>query len=298
MINRLLYVSVILGVMASFIIAPATFAQEDECDVNELLLHQVEHGIELADFPHLAQDDLDAALDALYRTGIAYQALAMGCGFDRTHEIADEHEAEHGEADEHADTDEHDDGEMAMMDGEMGDEAVTAAIAAAREMGDAENGEVLFNTLQPATGFACATCHLVNTTDQLVGPGLLGVGDPMHDPSAHGDAAEADEHDEAAEADEHDEAAEGDDHDDEADEHDDDDGEMMDDGEMAMMDDDEMAAMMAGRGDNPVEYIRTSILDPNAYVAAGFPENLMPQVYAEVFSEQEINDLIAYLLTL
>lgn len=46
------------------------------------------------------------------------------------------------------------------------------------------------------------------------------------------------------------------------------------------------------------EYIRESILDPNAYVVEGFSEGLMYQNYQDVLTEEEINDLIAYLLTL
>lgn len=45
-------------------------------------------------------------------------------------------------------------------------------------------------------------------------------------------------------------------------------------------------------------YLRESILDPNAYVVAGFSEGVMYQQYGSVLTEAEINDLIAYLLTL
>jgi mono/diheme cytochrome c family protein len=54
-------------------------------------------------------------------------------------------------------------------------------------------------------------------------------------------------------------------------------------------------------GENAVEYIRNSILHPNDYIVPGepsYPEGLMPQNYADVLSEQELNDVIAYLLTL
>ncbi len=46
------------------------------------------------------------------------------------------------------------------------------------------------------------------------------------------------------------------------------------------------------------EYLRQSILQPNAYVVEGFPSNQMPQNYAEVLTEEQIEDLIAFLLTL
>jgi cytochrome c2 len=42
--------------------------------------------------------------------------------------------------------------------------------------GSVANGEVLFTTFHEAAGFACSTCHLVDTEDQLIGPGLLNVG--------------------------------------------------------------------------------------------------------------------------
>ena len=47
-----------------------------------------------------------------------------------------------------------------------------------------------------------------------------------------------------------------------------------------------------------VEYLHTSIVEPNNFVVEGYPENLMPQVYAEALSEDQINNLVAYLLTL
>ncbi len=54
-------------------------------------------------------------------------------------------------------------------------------------------------------------------------------------------------------------------------------------------------------GQGVVEYLHTSIVDPQAYVVKGdppYPENLMPQVFGTLFSDQQIKDLIAYLLTL
>ncbi|HVU14227.1 MAG TPA: hypothetical protein VHD90_23270, partial [Phototrophicaceae bacterium] len=54
-------------------------------------------------------------------------------------------------------------------------------------------------------------------------------------------------------------------------------------------------------GENAVEYIHESIVNPNAFIAPGtpaFPPNLMPDDWAKVLSPQDINDVIAYLLTL
>lgn len=61
---------------------------------------------------------------------------------------------------------------------------------------------------------------------------------------------------------------------------------------------------IAESGDaDPVEYVRNSILMPTAYIvpadAGGpYPENLMPPNYGEVLTEQELNDVVAYILTL
>jgi cytochrome c len=45
------------------------------------------------------------------------------------------------------------------------------------------------------------------------------------------------------------------------------------------------------------EYIHESILTPNAYVVEGFQEGDMYQTFGEELSEQQIADLIAYVLT-
>lgn len=46
------------------------------------------------------------------------------------------------------------------------------------------------------------------------------------------------------------------------------------------------------------EYVRQSILEPDAYVVDGFPAGQMVSNLDEVLSEQQINDLIAYLMTI
>jgi mono/diheme cytochrome c family protein len=53
-----------------------------------------------------------------------------------------------------------------------------------------------------------------------------------------------------------------------------------------------------GTGQTPQEYIYESIVNPNAYVVADYPEGLMPQVYADLWTEQELQDLVAYVMTL
>jgi cytochrome c2 len=44
------------------------------------------------------------------------------------------------------------------------------------------------------------------------------------------------------------------------------------------------------------EYLYESIVDPEAYIVDGFPENIEPQDFATRFTEEEIDALIAYLL--
>lgn len=49
-------------------------------------------------------------------------------------------------------------------------------------------------------------------------------------------------------------------------------------------------------GQSAEEYIRISILQPNEYVVEGFPENVMLQTFGETLSQQELDDLVAFLL--
>lgn len=46
------------------------------------------------------------------------------------------------------------------------------------------------------------------------------------------------------------------------------------------------------------EYIRQSILEPDAHLVEGFPAGTMPKVWGTELSEEQLNQLIAYLLTL
>jgi ferredoxin/cytochrome c551/c552 len=46
------------------------------------------------------------------------------------------------------------------------------------------------------------------------------------------------------------------------------------------------------------EYLRQSILEPNAHVVEGFPANQMPPTYAETLTDQQVSDLVGFLLTL
>jgi mono/diheme cytochrome c family protein len=46
------------------------------------------------------------------------------------------------------------------------------------------------------------------------------------------------------------------------------------------------------------DYLRESILDPNAYVVEGYARGVMYQRFGEILSEKDIDSLVAYLLTL
>ena len=52
------------------------------------------------------------------------------------------------------------------------------------------------------------------------------------------------------------------------------------------------------KGKTAEEYLRESILDPDAYLAGNFQDGLMSREYPKVLSEQQLADVIAYLMTL
>ncbi len=51
-------------------------------------------------------------------------------------------------------------------------------------------------------------------------------------------------------------------------------------------------------GQSNADYLCQSILQPNAYLVEGFEANQMPPYYANWLSQQELDDIVAYLLTL
>jgi nitric oxide reductase subunit C len=51
-------------------------------------------------------------------------------------------------------------------------------------------------------------------------------------------------------------------------------------------------------GQSAEEYLRESIVSPNSHIVDGFVAGVMYQNYGEDLTEQEIDDLVAYLLTL
>ena len=52
------------------------------------------------------------------------------------------------------------------------------------------------------------------------------------------------------------------------------------------------------QGQTAEQYLRTSNLDPKAYIVPGFAANGMYQDFAKVLTDRQLNDLVAYLLTL
>ncbi len=57
----------------------------------------------------------------------------------------------------------------------------------------------------------------------------------------------------------------------------------------------ELAATRVDGLDAP-EYIRQSIVNPNAYLVEGFAEGIMVQTYGDTLSTQQLDDLVAFLL--
>ena len=49
-------------------------------------------------------------------------------------------------------------------------------------------------------------------------------------------------------------------------------------------------------GTSAEDYIRESILNPNAFVVEGFQPNIMPQNYSQQLNSQQVDDLVAFLL--
>ena len=52
------------------------------------------------------------------------------------------------------------------------------------------------------------------------------------------------------------------------------------------------------KGQNAEAYLRAAILDPEAVKVEGFPAGIMPATFKDVLSEQQVSDLVAYILTL
>lgn len=57
-------------------------------------------------------------------------------------------------------------------------------------------------------------------------------------------------------------------------------------------------ANYTGQAKSAADYVRESITNPNAFIEAGFQPDVMRATYAQALSPQEIEDLVAFLLTL
>jgi cytochrome c553 len=51
-------------------------------------------------------------------------------------------------------------------------------------------------------------------------------------------------------------------------------------------------------GAQPPDYIRASIIEPNANIAEGFPANIMPTDFAQRLTDEEINTVAAFIANL
>ena len=55
---------------------------------------------------------------------------------------------------------------------------------------------------------------------------------------------------------------------------------------------------MDGIGNRGEDFLKESILDPDAKLADGFPAGTMPQVWGDELTDEQVDQLVAYLLTL
>jgi cytochrome c oxidase subunit II len=58
---------------------------------------------------------------------------------------------------------------------------------------------------------------------------------------------------------------------------------------------DKLATYAQKAGQPLASFVRTSIVNPNAYVEAGYPKNVMPQTFGTSLSKQQIDALVTYL---
>jgi cytochrome c oxidase subunit 2 len=59
---------------------------------------------------------------------------------------------------------------------------------------------------------------------------------------------------------------------------------------------DKLPAAAQKAGQPLAAFVRQSIVDPNAYVAPGYPQNVMPQTFGSSLSKQQLDALVSYLV--
>lgn len=57
-------------------------------------------------------------------------------------------------------------------------------------------------------------------------------------------------------------------------------------------------AIIRDPAQGPAAYIHQSIVNPNSYLVPGYAANIMPQVYGETLTAEQLADIVSYLLTL
>lgn len=126
--------------------------------------------------------------------------------------------------------------------GDAGDGNGAEDVPEEQAVGDAQNGETLYNmtTINDTAAPGCVTCHSVQPTDDPTQPSPVG-------PSHYGLADRAGTYVEGMSAE---------------------------------------------------EYLRESIVEPDAHVVEGYAPGVMYQNYEEDLTPEQIDDLVAYLLTL
>jgi len=59
---------------------------------------------------------------------------------------------------------------------------------------------------------------------------------------------------------------------------------------------DKLAAYAQKAGKPEADFVRQSIVDPNAYIEKGYPANVMPQTFGKSLSKQQLDALVQYLV--
>jgi cytochrome c oxidase subunit 2 len=60
---------------------------------------------------------------------------------------------------------------------------------------------------------------------------------------------------------------------------------------------DKLPALAQSAGKPLEDFVRQSIVDPNAYIAKGYPKNVMPATFGKALSKQELDALVQYLVS-